>query len=259
MTMADSLNTTNLSRRSILSTGIAAAGALAVSALPAIATAAKADAKLLQLCRNWQRIERALNRLIVGPLSDAEEAYSELPIIPKPAILLEAFEVFPSDEGHVCKPELNSLYDMGGARSDRVPYLHRYDLEQVAKGKFYIEAGLLRGHDPCDTSLVPIPQAARDHAKACLAALDQWEAAEQAQHAEVDRWEAKANRLYELQAKVSEQIAALPAHTMEGLNAKLAIVRAEPLYAQDQGIAQSVLADMQRIDTRSPLSPPLAA
>src|SRR5688572_27459623 len=119
--MADSLNTTNLSRRSILGTGIAAAGALAAAALPAIAATAKSDAKLLQLCRNWHRLERVLNRLIVGPLSDAEQAYSKLPIIPKPAILLEGFEVFPSIEGHVCKPELNSLCDMDGARSDRVP------------------------------------------------------------------------------------------------------------------------------------------
>jgi hypothetical protein len=256
--MADSLNTTNLSRRSILGTGIAAAGALAVAALPAIASTGS-DRKLLQLCRNWQRLERALNRLIVGPLSDAEEAYSKLPIIPKPAILLEGFEVFPSDEGHVCKPELQSLCDMEGPRSDKVPYLHRSDLEPIAKGKFYIEAGMLPGHDPRDISLVPIPQAARDHAKACLAALDEWEAAEQAQHAEVDRWEAKANRLHDLQAIVSEQIAAMPASTMEGLNAKLAIVRAEPLYAQENGIAQSALDDMRRIDTGAALSPLIAA
>src|SRR5687768_14958066 len=47
-TMADSLNTTNLSRRSILGTGLAAAGAVSVlGSLPA--AAGQADAKLLQL------------------------------------------------------------------------------------------------------------------------------------------------------------------------------------------------------------------
>jgi hypothetical protein len=246
------------SRRNFITSIATAGAAVAAASLPAIASTGS-DRKLLQLCRNWQRLERALNRLIVGPLSDAEQAYAKLPIIPKPAILLEGFEVFPSDEGHICKPELNSLYDMGGARSDRVPYLHRYDLEPIAKGKFYIEAGMLPGHDPRDTSLVPIPQAARDHAKACLAALDEWEATEQAQHAEIERWEAKANRLHELQTEIEEQIAELPASTMEGLNAKLAIVRAEPFLSNDNGIAESALADMRRIDIRTALNPSIAA
>jgi hypothetical protein len=256
--MATSQNTTNLSRRSILGTGLAAAGALAVSALPAIAAASNSDANLLQLCRNWQRLERLVNRIIVGPLAAAETAYFNMPAIPKPAILLKGFEVFASDEGHVCKPALYSLYDQNGARSDKVPYLQRSDLEPIAKGKFYIEARLLLGGTPGDETLVPIPQKARDHAKTCIAALDEWEAADKAQHAEVERWEAKTSRIYDLQDAIAEQIVELPARTMEGLNAKLGIVRAEPHYAEDRGIAGSALEDMRRIDVRARLSPIVA-
>ena len=99
---------------------------------------------------------------------------------------------------------------------------------------------------------MPIPQAPRDRAKACLEALDAWELAEAAREAEVKRWEAKLERVQDLQAEISEQIAELPANTMQGLNAKLPIVNAEPLWAQETGIAESALEDMRRIDTAAP-------
>jgi hypothetical protein len=46
---------------------------------------------------------------------------------------------------------------------------------------------------------------------------------------------------------------------MQGLNAKLSIVAAEPDFADDTGIAESALEDTRRIDTRAQLSPPAAA
>ena len=118
---------------------------------------------------------------------------------------------------------------------------------------------MLPGGAADDKTLVPIPQEARDRAKACLAALDQWEAAEKVRHAQVDHWEAKMDRLNDLQYKVAEAIVELPALTMQGVNAKLSIVSANPYYAEDRGITASVAHDARRIDGNALLSPPVAA
>jgi hypothetical protein len=187
----------SLTRRKVIVSGLAGTAAAAVVVLPTLAASTGSDAKLMQLCRHWHRIERALDR-VLNHLSDAQEAHWEMPIIPKPAILLTGFEVWPGSEACACRPDLKSLHDYDGHRSDKVPYLHRSDLEPVAKGSFLIEARLLPGGAPGDESVVPIPQEARDKAKACLMALDQWEAAEEAQAAEVSLWEAKTDRIHDL-------------------------------------------------------------
>jgi hypothetical protein len=85
------------------------------------------------------------------------------------------------------------------------------------------EAWLLPGGDPNDKTLVPVPNEARQHAKACLEALDEWEAVIEARGAEVRRWEAKTDRLHKLQLEACEQIAELPALTAEGVKASSAL------------------------------------
>jgi hypothetical protein len=59
--------------------------------------------------------------------------------------------------------------------------------------------------------------------------------------------------------KVSEQIAARPAHTMEGFRAKLSVFDGEPLYAEEMGVAKSVLEDARRFDVHAHLTPPPGA
>jgi hypothetical protein len=79
MTMADSLNTTNLSRRTILGTGIAAAGALSVSPLPG--SAGEADHELTALYAQ----HRAQERLMLDAVEVADEAeYAARGQFPKP-------------------------------------------------------------------------------------------------------------------------------------------------------------------------------
>jgi hypothetical protein len=168
-----------LNRRSLIASGLMGTGALAVAAVPAIAALARGeDARLLQLCRNWHRVKRILDQIICGPLGAAEKAYFALPPLPKPAILLEGFQVWPGDKSHAVTPELwQSDYGPPSHYDGGVPYLHRPQLTHVARGKFRVEARLLPGGDPDDETPIAIPQAARDHAKACLKALDGWEAA----------------------------------------------------------------------------------
>jgi hypothetical protein len=96
-------------------------------------------------------------------------------------------------------------------------------------------------------------------ARECLAAHGQWEAALKARTAEVDRWDAASKRLTDIQRELAERIAEQPAHTMAGLRAKLDIINAEPLWAEETGITESALEDVRRINPHAQLSPPLAA
>ena len=70
--------------------------------------------------------------------------------------------------------------------------------------------------------------------------------------------EVAQDRLVDLQDKIAEQIAALPALTMSGLTAKLAIAAAAPIYANDWGLTESALEDSLRVP-RSTLLDPLGA
>jgi hypothetical protein len=249
--MADSLNTTNLSRRSILGTGIAAAGALAAAALPAIA-ASNADAKLLQLCRNWHRLHRAYNAAIRRQ-DDAELAQGPLP--PIPAILQQRIEVFPGLPSDDLIPAYHALdgYDY------RHEWISRGHAKAVAEGKFRLERGLFPGADPNDTTLVSIPETARAKARECLKAHEQWEWARKARTAETERREAIANQFGARFDEMARAIAETPAQTMQGLRAKLAIIDEEPDCADDTGLIASVFEDMGRIEASAALSPPLAA
>jgi hypothetical protein len=250
--MADYLNTTNLSRRSILGTGIAAAGALAVSALPAIAIASNADAKLLQLCRNWHRLHRAYN-VAIRRQDDAEMAQGPLP--PVPTILQQRIEVFPG----VPEDDLIPAYHALDGYDHRHEWISRGHAKAVAEGKFRLERGLFPGADPNDTTLVSIPETARAKARECLKAHEQWERARKARTAESECREAIANQFGARLDDMARAIAETPAQTMQGLRAKLAIIDAETDCADDTGLIASALDDMRRIDTGAQLSPPFAA
>jgi hypothetical protein len=248
--MADSLDTMNPSRRTVISSGIAAAGALAATSLPAYAIEHQSDEKLLRLCRNWHRLWRAFGRAI-HLQSLAEEAQGPYP--PKPAILLEDFEVWPGDQQYRARVD---LYASDRGDSDRIPYLHRGELSMIARGRLSVEAGHLPGGTRGDETLMSPPKAAREHAQACLDALDQWQAACKASDAEADERSAISERFGDRCDELAEMIAELPSQNMAGVNAKLAIVRMEPNTAEDRGITASVLRDVARIDLGARLSRP---
>lgn len=63
------------------------------------------------------------------------------------------------------------------------------------------------------------------------------------------------DRLMDLQDKIVEQIATLPALTISGLTAKLVLAAAAPIYANDRGLTQSVLEDSLRIPRSTRLHP----
>src|SRR5215210_8152866 len=67
--------------------------------------------------------------------------------------------------------------------------------------------------------------------------------------------EVAQDRLLDLQDKITEHIANLPALTMSGLAAKLAIAAAAPIYANDRGLIQSALEDSLRIPSSTRLAP----
>jgi hypothetical protein len=86
--MADSLNTTNLSRRSILGTGLAAAGALSVLS-SVTAKAADADAKFLQLYAAYLESEAKDNEAYGAwdeAQGDAKEQAGPVPALLWPSI-----------------------------------------------------------------------------------------------------------------------------------------------------------------------------
>jgi hypothetical protein len=235
-------------RRAFMSSLAVAGAAVAVPALPAIASP-DADRRLIRLCHRWQSLELAFERACARQ-DDAIEAQGPLPPIPE--ILQRSFDVWPGANAGHCLP---GRYLLDGY-DHRHEWLCRGELKTIADGKMYLEAWLIPGNATDDTSLVPVPEASRAHARKCLEAHDQWEAARKARTADEEHWEAVRMRISALQQKVSEQIVALPAHTMSGLQAKLAIVHKNPFYAQAQGIAQSALADVLRIEIGARLNPP---
>lgn len=242
--------------------GLAGTGALAVAALPTITAPTDAYHRLIRLCHRWQSLERAFVRAL-NRMDDAIEAQGPLP--PVPEILQHGFDVWPDctapNCGHAVKP--SDMHMIDGYGYGTPAFVSRTELEDIARGRYWLEPFLVPGYEPVKEGrgqgLVAIPEESRAKAREYLAAHDQWEAARKARTALAEHWEAKQDRIHELQAKVSEQIAELPATTMQGLNAKLSIVAAEPLYAEDQGIAASALEDTRRIDTAARLSPPVAA
>jgi len=268
--MADSLNTTNLSRRSILGTGIAAAGVLAAGALPAPAMPAGSDAKLLQLCRNYLRLERMHDSLCKAAddalveRRDREAKRKQKVPPPRPEALKGRFRVWPD----ACGPFGTVFLEH--------PLFKREELAEVANGKATIQSAYLKTHAYDDSSLVPAPEASILKARELLAIYDDW-AAKGGVPKETprrrSRAEVKADRALErvnhVQAETAKAIAAIPAQTMAGIRAKLHLVTSDPLYRDGRdefgsdyppmvAIGASLLRDLRRIDPSARLTPPMA-
>jgi hypothetical protein len=276
MTMADSPNTTNLSRRSILGTGIAAAGALAVTAVPAIAASTGSDAKLLQLCRNYLRLEEAHHRS-VGAEDDAQEAIwakekkaearrQLKPIPPRPEALAGELDVWPEAAGTL------GLVSLDGKDV-------RKELSELADGSNRLPALFMpRGSVPADVRSVPPPEWARVKARELLTIYDEWAAKgggepkpkQRRRSAALIRAERITERISRLQEETANAVSAMPAQTIAGIRAKFAIVAAdsdrpngvdrfgttyEPLVA----VLNSAVRDIERIDISARLNPPIAA
>jgi hypothetical protein len=101
----------------------------------------------------------------------------------------------------------------------------RSELQQYADGKIWLEAGL-PGYAADDETLLPVPEAARAHARGLLQQLDEWEA-------ECDRLRAPFVRLDTARASLSDKltetadrIALCPARSWAGLAAKASTVKA---------------------------------
>jgi hypothetical protein len=171
--MADSLNTTNLSRRSILGTGLAAAGALAAAAVPTAASTGS-DYKLLQLCRNYEQLERAYARAAAASdnaqqarwaKQKAKEAKrKQKPAPPRPAALTGHLDVWPEAAGPFGRIDLEDK-DV------------RKVLGELADGTHKMLAMFLpRGSVPADVWSVPAPEWACAKARELLPIYDDWAA-----------------------------------------------------------------------------------
>jgi hypothetical protein len=272
MTMADSLNTTNLSRRTILGTGIAAAGALAAAAIPALAAPINSDAKLLQLCRNYLRLERAYGRAALK-LDNLEKTAREKqerrkakqkPSPPRPEVLRGDLNVW---------PEATGPFGLVDLKAQDV----RETLRKVADGSYTIFACFLPGGDRKSMKGVPPPEAGRAEARRLIAVYDDWVAQggnpqpkRSRRSSAVVKADRALERIYQMQEATAAAIAALPAQTGAGIGAKLQVVTANPDYTdgRDQfgskypplvAIGASLMRDLERIEINAKLATPLAA
>jgi hypothetical protein len=263
MTMADTLDTTNPTRRTILGSGFAAAGALVALSVPAVAASERSDAKLLQLCRNYLHLERVHERLCrASDRAEEDQRNSRQKPPPRPEALTGTLDVWPD----ACGPF--------GRVFLKHPLFERKELSEVADGTATIQAWCLKSRDRDDNSRVYAPEAARAKAKELLAIYDDWVAkggvprpdSQRRSPVEVKIDTALA-RLSKMQEATAEAIAELPAHTMAGIRAKLHVTTSNPDYVdgRDQfgsdyppliAIGASAMRDIERIDLSARLHPP---
>jgi hypothetical protein len=266
----------HLTRRKLIVTGLAGTGALAVAALPAIAVSAGSDAKLLQLCRNYLRLDRANDRASLRQddletqarekrqLREARQKQKPTPS--RPAELTGDFDVWPEAAGPF------GLVSLTGKDVRKV-------LSELAEGTRTLPSILMpRGSVPADVQWVPPPERARIKARELLAVYDEWAAKgggepkpkRERRSSAVVKAERAVHRLYRMQEATAAAIAALPAQTMAGIRAKLHVTTANPVYVdgRDQfgsdypplvAIGASVMRDIGRIDISARVNPPIAA
>jgi hypothetical protein len=268
MTMADSLNITNLSRRGILGTGLAAAGAFAVAAVPAFASVGT-DSKLLQLCRNYERLDRAYARACAASddaqqarwAREAKRSAKQKPVPPRPKELTGKLDVWPEAAGPF------GLIDL--ERKDV-----RKVLGELAEGTHKIFAMFLpRGSVAADAWSVPAPEWARAKARELLPIYDDWAAKGGVPKAKRERRspaEVKADRVLEriskMQIATGAAIGALPAQTVAGIRARLALIKSDAWSKGEQfgtdypplvPVLNSVVQDIDRVDLSARLNPRL--
>ena len=165
--MAASKNST-ISRRTVLGASVA----LLAPVVPAVASQeVAADRKLLQLCRNYERLERAYERACVAKdkveqkdwAKERQRKSKEKPLPPRPAELTGDFDVWPDAYGPFGRVSLD------GEKA-------RQTLGEVADGSYSTFAFFLKGRERNDSSPVYPPEASRAKARELLAIYDDWQA-----------------------------------------------------------------------------------
>jgi hypothetical protein len=265
--MADSRNTTNLSRRSILGTGIAAAGALAVTALPAMAVQ-QSDRRLLLLCHQYRRFSRISERLCdrqeEAELKDrarkARPRRQKL-VPPRPEALTGQLDVWPEAAGPF------GLIDLEDKDARKV-------LGELADGTHRLHAIFMpRATVPADVTSIPPPDHMRAKARELIAVYDDWvrrgggdpKPTRQRRSSALVKIEKAFERLHQLERSTGLAIAALPAATMAGVRAKLDLIYADAWSADEHfgtdyppliAVLNSAMRDIARIQIGARLNPP---
>jgi hypothetical protein len=212
--MADSLNITNLSRRSILGTGIAAAGVLAAAAVPAIASSGT-DRRLLLLCQQYRRVDRARERLLDRQeeverkdWAKKEKPRRQKPAPPRPEALTGQLDVWPEAAGPF------GLVNLEAEDARKV-------LGELADGIHRLLAMFLpRGSVPAGVHSIPPPEWAQTKARELIAVYDAWAAKGGGEPKPTRERRSRAmvkidrafERLYRMEMTTGAAIAALPGH-----------------------------------------------
>jgi hypothetical protein len=250
---------------------MASAGALAVTAVPAFASTGS-DRRLLQLCRNYLRLERAYGRVCLI-LDDVEQECwakekqrdakrKQKPMPPRPVELTGVLDVWPEATGPF------GLVDL--ADKDV-----RETLVKIADGSWTIFACFIPGMDRKSMKWIAPPDEAKVRARELLAIYDDWvvkgggepKPRRQRRSPALVKVDRTLNRIHALQESVANAIAATPARTMAGIRAKFDVLSAcascldgSDVYDPDSeylmAIRNSALADVLRIEPGSRLNPP---
>jgi hypothetical protein len=140
-------------------------------AIPALAASVPSDAKLLQLCRNYLRLERVENRLCLAADKAEQEAWAkeaqrksrQKPPPPRPEALKGDLVVWPEATGPF------GLVDLERENL-------RETLSKIADGTYTIFACFLPGTDRKSMKGVAPPEAARAKARELIAIYEDWAA-----------------------------------------------------------------------------------
>jgi hypothetical protein len=239
--------------------------------LSALAASPASDARLVQLCRNYLRLERAYGRAALRLDNLETEARDnrerrrakQKPTPPRPEALRGEINVWPDATGPF------GLVDLG--RDDI-----RQVLSEVADGSYTIFACFLPGGDRKNMKGMPPPEAARTKARELLAVYDDWATRgggeprpkRERRSTAVVKADQALERIYQMQEATAAAIAALPARGGAGVRAKLQVVTANPDYidGRDQfgtkyppliAIGASLMRDLERIDPATRLMSPV--